>query len=106
MSPASTPRPPEYTGSEPWTAYSAQKNAAGASWETVASSSVSSASAVSSCACSAPRRSTNPASAATAASRSGWVSWSRRTGLAAHASQRLGSTEAKSSGPPGVHDQR
>ena len=52
------------------------------------------------------RRSMNRGVGRDAASRSGWVSWSRRTGLAAHASQRLGSTEAKSSGPPGVHDQR
>src|SRR3954463_432312 len=31
MSPASTPRPPEYTGSDSWMAYSAQKNATGRS---------------------------------------------------------------------------
>ena len=29
MSPARTPSPPEYTGSDWWTPYSAQKNAAG-----------------------------------------------------------------------------
>ena len=45
MSPASTPRPPEYTGSDLWMAYSAQKKAAGRSSLTGSSSSGSANSA-------------------------------------------------------------
>ena len=105
MSPASTPRPPEYTGSEPWIAYSAQKNATGRSAVTPAAviGPAPSAPTASSSAATGARK---PASAASSASRSGWASCRSRTGLAAHSPQRRSSIEANSSGPPGVHDQR
>ena len=70
MSPASTPRPPEYTGSEPWIAYSAQKKATGRSGLTPAAV-IGPAPSAPTASSSAAMRARKPASVASPASRSG-----------------------------------
>ena len=103
MSPASTPSPPEYSGSDSCIPYSAQTKTTGRSTDTPGGTGVSRRGVARNRSSASWARMRSAPSAAARERASPSASISSRTGLCPHTRQRSGSTAEKTWPPPTDH---